>query len=197
MGKRDIHEKEPKQSKFQWFLIVILIPSLFALTFILVILTIADVNVLQAAKQIGAKVPLVSSLVVDHDKTKPKDVESEISNLQGKIKDKETKIKDLQANVETKDAEISQLNAEINQLHEQLTEKQQEIQDETKRKKAVTTMYETMSSKDAAAIITKLEDTAAVTILSSVSEEKAADILAKMEAEMAAKYTELLTTNHP
>lgn len=183
-------------SKFQWFLFVIVIPTLFTITLALVLLTIAGVNVFEYAKVIGQNTPIISKYVpkeADPVVEKKENLEHQISSLEGKIQEKDEKIADLEKKLEGQRIEISYLQEEIFSLEEQLLLKEEEQKKHTKTIAEISKLYETMSPKNAAVIIPKLDNEEAISILSALKTETVSKILEKMDPEDAAKYTQLLT----
>ncbi|MBA2873990.1 MotE family protein [Thermaerobacillus caldiproteolyticus] len=191
-------EKEEKVNKLQWFLFVIVIPLLFAIALTLVITTIAGVNVFDVAKKYGAKVPGVSQLVGETKTTSEQVLKKNIVEQKATIEEQKMKIKELEKEAENKQKQIDSLKQEIERLNAELSAKQEEeAQSSSNEAKQtvqdISKMYETMSPKNAAAIISEMSDGDAINILSSLSSDKAAAILEKMTPANAAKYTALLT----
>ncbi|QOR68560.1 hypothetical protein IM538_10840 [Cytobacillus suaedae] len=182
-------------SKFQWFLFVIVIPVLFTVTLALVLLTIAGVNVFEYSKVITQNTPILSNYVSSDENAvveNRESVELQISSLEGTIQEKEEQIAELEKNLEEKESEINSLQEELLYLEEELLVKEEQ---ETYGKTIaeISKMYETMSPKNAAVIIPKLDNDEALSILSVLKTETVSKILEKMDPEDAAKYTQLLT----
>ncbi|MFD1735817.1 MotE family protein [Bacillus salitolerans] len=194
----ELQEKESTiKSKLQWFLFVVLIPFLFAITVALVVLTIAGVNVFDAAKQYGQHIPFVSSIIpgVEPEIDAEDKLREDLIDLEATNQDQQSQITDLKNEVEQKQAEIDTLKTEIEKLNEELLAKEEENQDTTQTKQDLAKIYESMSTKNAAAILTELQDEDALNILRTLSSAKLSAILAKMEPADAARYTELLAIN--
>lgn len=183
-------------SKVQWFLFVIVIPILFTITLALVLLTIAGINVFEYAKVIGQHTPIISNYVSSDDNATAENkvsLELQISSLEGTIQEKEELIEDLEKNLEGKQTEIASLHEELSYLEEQILLKEEEQQTYGKSIAEISKMYETMSPKNAAVIIPKLDNEEALSILSALKTETVSKILEKMDPEDAAKYTQLLS----
>lgn len=72
----------------------------------------------------------------------------------------------------------------------------QSAQEETKKAVAeIVKTYDTMSAKNAAAILSEMSENEALKILAELKPAKLASILEKMEPSIASKYTELLSEN--
>ncbi|AIE59656.1 MotE family protein [Bacillus methanolicus] len=189
-----LEEKEEKKiGRLQWILYVAVIPMLFALVVALIVMTIAGINVFDAAKDYGKKIPVVSSIFKDENSKSITEIEQSMVELEGEIKDKEAKISQLESQMQNKDLEIERLKLEKKRLESQIDELAA-IQEENKRAmKDIVHTYETMSAKKAAPIITKMKNEEALKILANIKADTLASIMENMPPEDAAKFTELLT----
>ncbi|WP_019152786.1 MotE family protein [Robertmurraya massiliosenegalensis] len=184
---------EKKANKFQWFLYTGLIPLLFLVVVMLIVFSVAGVNVFEKAKEYSQKVPFLSEMIKEEPTQTMEELEANTIELEGQIQDKEAQIEKLQSELEGKDSEIERTNLEIEQLQLQIDELLA-IQDENKRAfKDIVKTYETMSAKKAAPIISKMQEQEALQILSSIKSDNLAAIMENLQPEEAAKYTELLT----
>ncbi|WP_449540010.1 MotE family protein [Ferdinandcohnia sp. Marseille-Q9671] len=187
---------EKEYSKFQWFLFVVLIPSLFTLVVVFVLLTVAGFNPVGTIKEFTNKLPVVSSLFNDEeDKQTQKTGEAEVStvDLELEIQTKESEIADLKNQLDKKSGEIDSLQYEIDRLSEEIVQLQEEHLAKSKSLQELTQMYELMSPKNAAKIIPNLKENEAKEILTSIDTEKLAAIFEKMSPQDAARFTELIT----
>ncbi|UQD51709.1 hypothetical protein C0971_06415 [Bacillus methanolicus] len=189
-----LEEKEKKKfGRLQWFLYVVVIPMLFALVVALIVMTFAGINVFDAAKEYGKKIPIVSNIFKHENSKSITEIEKSMVGLEGEIKDKEAKINQLVTQMQNKDQEIERLNLEKKRLEDQINELAA-IQEKNKRAlKDIVRTYETMSPKKAAPIITKMKNEEALKILTNMKADTLASIMENMPPEEAAKYTELLT----
>jgi flagellar motility protein MotE (MotC chaperone) len=191
--------QEEKESgilkKLQWFIFVIFIPMLFATVVGLVVLTFAGINVVDAAKKYGSNIPGISKLVAEEDKAinLEEKLRKDIVDLEATNKDQLTTIADLEKEVEKSQAEVETLQSKIDQLTEQLNMGEDQVEHSKQTMKDIAGIYESMSAKNAAAIITELQDQDAIQILQSLSSDALGEILEKMEPTEAAKYTRLLS----
>ncbi|WP_210363821.1 hypothetical protein [Bacillus sp. REN3] len=194
MGK-SIEEKEnQRENRFQWFLFVIVIPTLFAIVIALVVLTFAGINVFQTAKDIGAKLPFVSKMVEDTKQPSIEEYEKNIIRLEAEIKDGEAKMEQLQSKIESKDLQVERLELEKSQLEAQIEELTAIQQDNKRAFREIVKTYESMSAKSAAPIIAEMKNEEAVRILTNIKPDALAAIMEKLPAAEAAKYTEMLTS---
>ncbi|ESU33044.1 hypothetical protein G3A_08350 [Bacillus sp. 17376] len=191
---QSVEEKENQDgNKFQWFLYVIAIPSLFAIVIALVALSILGINIFDTAKDIGGKVPFISQFVKEKKPLSIEEFEKDIISLEAEIKDREAKMEQLQSKVDSKDTQLKRMELEKAQLQAQI-EELTAIQEENKRAfREIVKTYETMSAKSAAPIISKMDTEEAVKILKNIKPESLAAIMEKLPAQEAAKYTEILT----
>ncbi|WP_226643901.1 MotE family protein [Mesobacillus subterraneus] len=189
-----VEEKESQEgNKFHAFLMVVAIPSLFAVVIALVALSILGINIFETAKDLGGKVPFISQYVKEESKLSTEEFEKNIISLEAEIKDREAKMEQLQSKIDSKDTQLKRVELEKSQLQAQI-EELTAIQEENKRAfREIVKTYETMSAKSAAPIISNMETGEAVKILTNIKPESLAAIMEKLPADEAAKYTELLT----
>ncbi|WP_100404481.1 MotE family protein [Bacillus solitudinis] len=179
-----MNENEKKHSKFQWFFLVLFIPTLFALILFSVILSFIGIDVIDRAKQIGSSVPFLSDYIEDEEKV---NYEEMITNLENTNYQLEMEIEQLQREVEQNAEERAAIENERNQMEQRLAV-QEELANQVEQDLVeIAKTYETMSAKNAASIIGELETEEALLHVSQVSTESRAAILSKMEASKAAE----------
>ncbi|MFS0879815.1 MotE family protein [Metabacillus niabensis] len=197
-----MENEKHEYGKFQWFIFVILIPVLFTITLVVVILSVAGVDILGKTKAVLAEVPIVEKLFDDEKEKQDKGetvqsdkvsvANEENKKLENTIEEQTSMISALEQDVTNKETEIQKLQQEIKSLEEQLeTINQSDSQDKAKD---ISKLYDNMSSKKAAEIIPKLNQDDALTILTSLDDKQVADILAKMTVDDAVKFTSLLAS---
>jgi len=193
MAQKVEEKNSQEENKFHWFLMVVAIPSLFAVVIALVALSILGINIFETAKDIGGKVPFISQYVSEENQPSTEEFEKNIISLEAEIKDREAKMEQLQSKIDSKDTQLKRMELEKAQLQAQI-EELTAIQEENKRAfREIVKTYETMSAKSAAPIISNMDTSEAVKILTNIKPESLAAIMEKLPAEEAAKYTELLT----
>lgn len=192
-------DQEEKQgySRIQWFLFVVIIPLLFALTVALIVMTIAGVNVFDKTKEVTANIPYVSEWINSAEQDGKSDSE-QVAELQAEIKNKEAEIGQLSNDLEGAEAEIEELLTEQDRLNAELKQLQQEREEtadseEEQPVNNVVETYESMDEESIAGIIINLTDNEAVAILKQLSVEKQGAVLEELEAEKAAEYTKILS----
>jgi len=193
MSKENIQE-EKKYSAFQWILFVIIIPLMFAITVVLVVLSVSGINVFEGMKNVGEKIPVISSIFDGDKEVVDIDYKQKYGELQGEIKNQEAYIQSVENQLAEKDEEIKNLQLEKETLLNQIQELELINENRMVEMKEIIKTYETMSAKNAAAIIVEMDDTEAMRILSNMKADALAEVLQKMPPEDAAKYTSLLTS---
>ncbi|WML49280.1 MotE family protein [Neobacillus sp. PS3-34] len=194
---KTLEEKETsKYSPFQWFIFVVFIPLLFAITVGLVVMTFAGINVFEAAKEYGSKLPIISNVFDESSTKSTKQYEKDLMGLEGQIKDREAKIEQLKNQMEDKDRNIDRDQLEKERLQQEI-DNLLAIQEDNKRAfKDIIRTYETMSVKKSAPIISKMSDEQALKILTNIKPETLAGIMENMQPAQAARFTELLTNQN-
>jgi flagellar motility protein MotE (MotC chaperone) len=194
MAKVIEEENKEQSSRFQRVVFIIFIPLLFTITFALVIMTVAGINVFEKAQSFSSDIPFLANILPSNEAREADDLHERMVSLQASIEDQEAKIAQLQNEVDKKDSDNEQLQATIQQQKEELEELRQ-IGEENKRAfKEVVNTFESMSAKSAAPVLMKMDNDEAMKILSNIKPDTLADILEKMPPEDAARYTELLST---
>lgn len=182
---------EKNYSKLQWFFYVILIPLVFAVTLSLVILTVAGLNIFEIAKSYGDKIPFVSA-IIDKDEEKEEQSENNTYSLQATIEDQNASIQEYEAQISKQEETIKSLESELKNLKDQLANQKNEKEQSNVKLESLAQIYEEMSSKNAAAILSELEVEDTIDILLLMNNETRAQILQKMSTEMAANITKQL-----
>ncbi len=178
---------ERKTGKFQWFLFVVLIPTIFALSLLVIVLTIAGVNVFDEAQKLGKSIPGISQMASGEEEREQS--ENGNTELKAQIQDQKAQIDTLQSQIDVKDQKVKDLNARIEQLNKQL-ESSATSSEETKAEiKEVSSAYEKMEPERAAAILSNLGQEEAVLILTNLSSDERGKVLEQMPADQAASLT--------
>ncbi|MDM5316528.1 hypothetical protein QUF49_11035 [Fictibacillus sp. b24] len=182
-------KQNEKSSKLVWFLLVIFVPAVFALTVFGIVLSFMGVDVVEEAKN---KIPVINSAFKEDDEVA---VTSNVQEKQWKSKfdEQEDYIKMLSADLQKKEKEVTDLKTNIALLEKQVEDAEASVKDEenTQLKK----LYEAMSAKDAAAVMTEMNNNQVISILALLQAETQASILAKLDAKRAAELTVLMANN--
>lgn len=196
--QKEFQENEKQQKKpFQWFVFVIIIPLLFAITVALVVSSFAGVNVFNLAKDLTTKLPFSGSLLPKGaSRAENKKAEKDVISLQAQLNDDDAKISQLQSQLDSKDQEIQRAKLENNRLQQEM-DSMAASQKESKRALSdLVATYEAMSAKKSAPIISKMPDAEAMKILTSIKPETLASIMENMDPAKAARFTELMTNKN-
>jgi flagellar protein FlbB len=189
--KMERNQEIEKESRLQWFLLIIVIPALFAITLTVVIMTVAGVNVMDAVKTYTNNIPIISQYI-DVQKMQKK-LGATIEKQNEMIAKQKKQIRSLENQLSAKQQEVDQLKQELEYLQQSKPfAEETAAKDETVTVEDVASIYNTMSEKNAAAILTTMSESDVFTILSALDSDKAAAILEKMPPDQAAKYTSML-----
>lgn len=192
-------EQNEKKGVFKKFILWVAVPLLVILLLILVITSIAGINVFEKAKKSMSKVPILSAFT-DSSTLSIEEYQKRIVDLEGEIQDKNTQLERLQKKLEEKEAEADKLLLEQERLESSIevdaegnpeNKNNKETNPDIKEIKAV---YETMAPKKAALIILEMKEEDSLNILSNLSTESLARILEKMPPDRAAAFSQKLST---
>jgi flagellar motility protein MotE (MotC chaperone) len=188
----ELMKQNEKSSKIVWFLLVIAVPAIFAVTVFGIVLSFMGVNVIEEAKNTGKKIPIVKNVLNDEA---PAVAVSQSTEKQWKAKfdEQEDYIKILSADLQKKEKEVSALKSDIALLEKQVEDAETSVKaDENEQLKK---LYEAMSAKDAAAVMTEMNNNEVLGILTLLQAETQAAILSKLDAKRAAELTVLMASN--
>lgn len=188
MAGKEKSAKGEKTGRFQWFILVILVPFVFAIMLGLIVMTIAGVNVFQKAQQIGNSIPVVSSMIPAEE---PNQQEQE-AELKAELENKSAQISQLESNLTAKEKTIEDLNEKIAELTNQLSQKDDNKKDREKVLQGLSSSFKEMEPNEAARIIENLEQNVAVSVLESLPDKERGLIFAQMNPEQAANLTSAL-----
>lgn len=192
MSKADeqILNEEKNNSKFQWFLFVIVIPLFFSIAIALVVMTISGINVFDLAQKYSGKIPVVSS-IISNDKDREEASDS-VFSLKATIEDQKAEIAKLQGEIESKQNDLIASQKEIDNLINEIKALEAKEKEATIKLEELAKVYETMSAKKSAAILSEMANKDTIEILVKMNNETRAAVLEKMEPKKAAELTVLL-----
>ncbi|MCM3732166.1 hypothetical protein M3196_10905 [Fictibacillus nanhaiensis] len=186
-------KQNEKSSKFVWFLLVIAVPAVFAVTVFGIVLSFMGVNVMEEAKNTGKKIPIIKNVFTEETTTVTSSNENTEMQWKAKFDEQEDYIKILTADLQKKEKEVTTLKSDIALLEKQVEDAETSVKaDENEQLKK---LYEAMPAKDAAAVMTEMNNNDVLRILTLLQEETQAAILAKLDAKRAAELTVLMTNN--
>lgn len=192
MKTGELMKQNEKSSKFVWFLLVIAVPAVFAVTVFGIVLSFMGVNVIEEAKNTGKKIPVVKNVFIDEAPAVSISQNTE-NQWKGKFEEQEEYIKILSADLQKKEKEVTALKSDIALLEKQVEDAETSVKaDENDQLKK---LYEAMSAKDAAAVMTEMNNNEVLGILTLLQAETQAAILAKLDAKRAAELTVLMASN--
>ncbi|KGP93274.1 hypothetical protein N780_10945 [Pontibacillus chungwhensis BH030062] len=183
--------EKPKQksSKVQWFVFVILIPLILAVTVALIIMTVAGVNIFEKTKQFADDVPRVSSLLNTETKNES---DGQTVELQATIEDQNAQLDELKSQLTVKDEKIEELNNEINQLNQEVKDKKVSDKNQEEILTDLSSSFKKMDPEQAAAILSQLDQASSVDLLEKLPSDERGKVLAALNPEQAANLTSAL-----
>lgn len=179
--------EEREYSKFQWFIMVIFIPTMFAIILFVVVMHFIGINVIDQTKQFAASVPLLSNFVTTEEEIAEEEERMKIGDLMETISSKERDVQNLENQLAMYKKEIDLLEAKVDQLNQQLEEKDNLEQGIRVEYEEIARLYESMSAKNAANIINELPTEQAAEQLMYVKTSTRADILARLSPEKSSR----------
>lgn len=188
-------KEEQQYGKLQWFFMIILIPTVFAMILFSVILSFMGVSVIDEAKHVASRVPVLSNYIKTDEQLEEEDRQVKIEELTDTLSQREREIELLINDLEGKETEIKALQEELENLAREIELLQ------ASEVKAITDfedlakVYASMNPQSAARIIDELTIETAAIQLSFVETNARAAILATMEPERAARIIELTKEN--
>ncbi|GAB2563516.1 MotE family protein [Gracilibacillus alcaliphilus] len=195
MAKKSSTNTEKKPGVLQW-LIVIIVPLLFAIIITVIILAVMGVDVAKHTKEALNKVPFIQELVTTDEEAY---YENQITQRDRSIEQLETKVEELEAELGAREDTITGLEEEVATLSTETvelngSEETEEEQEEDQHIKELSKSFLSMKPKEAAPIIENLADDIALPLLNMLDSETRGKIFAQMDVEVAANYASLLAS---
>ncbi|WP_058307813.1 MotE family protein [Gracilibacillus massiliensis] len=191
MAPNPSKNKEKKAGIFQW-LIVILVPLLFASLITVIILYMMGIDISKYTRETLNKIPFIEeSVTTDQEEL----YQNNMAKKEEEIASLEEQYETVQVEVQSKDSTIEELEEEIENLTTQLAELEQqkaENTDDSSAYQGLTESFSAMKPKTAAPIIENMENTVALPLLRELDPEIRGEILGEMDPEIAADYSDLL-----
>ncbi|MCP3031196.1 hypothetical protein LF817_07530 [Halobacillus sp. A1] len=187
--------REKSQNRFQWFFLVIVVPTIFALTIMLIVMSMMGINVLDKGEEFANKIPGVSSLVTTQSE---ENEQRTTDHYESAIADYQAEIEQLEGDNSSKDATIDELNQTIIKLEANLESASDaaETSDEETGTDDISEMaksFQEMDEEAAAPILENMEGALAVSLLSEMQSDVRGAVLGEMSPEAAAQLTSLMT----
>ena len=115
-------QESKKYNKIQWFFVVIVIPSIFALIVAAIVASFAGVDVWGKAKELSDKIPFVATDKEKVAQQKVEEMEKRVTELNTEIQFRDDTIAELETEMDGKEQEIQNLTLEKEQLEMQMDE---------------------------------------------------------------------------
>jgi flagellar motility protein MotE (MotC chaperone) len=186
-------KQNEKSNKLVWFLLVIVVPAIFALTVFGIVLSFMGVNVVEEAMKAGKKIPIVKNAFEEEPAVIVSTNSNQERQWKSKFDDQEDYIKMLSADLQKKEKEVITLKSDIALLEKQVEDAESSVK--TEENKQLKKLYEAMSAKDAAAVMTEMSNNEVLSILTLLQSETQASILSNLDAKRAAELTVLMASN--
>ncbi|GKV67800.1 hypothetical protein NCCP2716_02980 [Sporosarcina sp. NCCP-2716] len=193
--KQDDPFKEERRAGgiFQLLLAWFFIPLIFAVAVLLIIAKVADVDVVEKAKEWTSSIPALEEKKQQNSAKKDEQIlEERAAALKEEVKQKEQQLLDIQEDLKKSNEKNEKLVLEQERLKAQILVLQRTSDEKKKDVGQIVSTYEKMSAKSSAAVISKMEEAQALQLLSQMKVDTLAAVLEKMSPEDAAKYTALL-----
>ena len=184
-----------KMNPLLWFLFAVIIPITVLGIIAVIILNVAGYDPVGWAKEKTSGIPILSAVIPDEEEA---GISQEPNSSQENTEAKDEKIFDLQQSVKELEETNELLQRDIIKLETKLKDEgrgEDELATPAESNSSLEDIkktYEEMKPKQAAPIISELEEETAILILRQLSSETTGSILATMEPKLAAKYTKKL-----
>jgi len=189
-----IDDKKKSFNFFQRFLLIVVIPIMFAVVVGLIIMVYSGADVVSKGKELMNQIPFLSAEKATSDQI-IEDNKQNIADLENQLNEQQTNIETLESQLKVSEEESKALKVDKIKLQNQLDELKTTQEKTQKAFDDIVKTYETMSAKNSAAIISEMSENEGLKILASLKPAKLASILEKMEPSVASKYTELLAAS--
>ncbi|KMK77219.1 magnesium transporter MgtE N-terminal domain-containing protein [Alkalihalobacillus pseudalcaliphilus] len=186
--------KKPKKST--WFFMVFLIPIIVIVTFAVVAWMVIDDSAQERFKQWSSSLPVVSNFVQTN--AEGNNIVEQIEVLEGRVLEAENQVGILHSELQAKEQHIQDLEADNEQLTEQLSVEADFTAGETSEfesnsaNDSIAQIYENMSAKNAARIISELNLDETIYHLMEIAPDHRSNIIARLESERAAEIMKRL-----
>ncbi|MGP7817503.1 MotE family protein [Niallia sp. 01092] len=187
-----VEEKKKTFNFFQRFLLVFVIPTVFAIVVLLLLMIYSGADVLEKGKELANNLPFLSSEKASSEE-KAIDQSKKIHELENKLSDQNKEISKLQSELDNKMKQVGTLQLDKEKLQNKMEALQKDQEQTEQAFNEIVKTYETMSAKSSAAILAKMNEQEGLKILAALKPATLAPILEKMDPQKASQYTELLS----
>lgn len=197
----DNTDRKKQLNPILWFLFAIIIPIIVVTTLVIFILSLANISVLDWAKDKGSNVPVISSIIKNKEE---KQLEQKLTEANEMIEEQKGEIKSLSKEITTYKLTIEDLENLLKIEQSKNREDENESNEtpnadiNTEETIAVngveiaTASFRKMEPERAAKILENVSASSSAIILSELSSKVRGDILAEMDSEKAAALTEIM-----
>ncbi|MBH0160982.1 MotE family protein [Fictibacillus sp. 26RED30] len=182
-------KQNEKSNRMVWFLLVVFVPFVFALTVFGIVLSFMGVDVWEEAKNTSKNMPIIKNIFSEKSEVAVTNNGQE-KQWKSKFDEQEDYIKILSADLQKKEKEVTDLKSNIALLEKQVEDA--ETSEKEEENEQLKKLYEAMSAKDAAAVMSEMNNNQIMGILMLLQSETQAAILAKLDAKRAAELTVLM-----
>ncbi|SDG97973.1 Flagellar motility protein MotE, a chaperone for MotC folding [Alteribacillus persepolensis] len=181
--------KGRKNSKWQGFLLLVVIPIVFAVVMAGILLSFAGVHVIDLGRSAAQSVPVLSSFTEEENETKEvNEVQKQAEELAGK----EQEINRLALELEEKEKAIAQLEEALEEAELELEAERTDREQTSIELQELAEVYDNMSTGAAADILSELEMETVLRHMAEMDSKARAAIIGKMEPERAANVMNAL-----
>ncbi|WP_066193877.1 MULTISPECIES: MotE family protein [Gracilibacillus] len=191
MAKNSSKQKEKKAGMFQW-LMVIVVPLIFAAIITVIILSVMGVDVMKHTKETLNKVPFLSEYVTTDDEAY---YQHQLTNRDQSIEQLQARVEELEVELETSQGTVTDLEEELAEASVESVElgnSEETPEEEDDNLEELSESFLAMKPEEAAPIIENLADEVAIPLLTLMDAEARGEIMAVMESEVAANYASML-----
>jgi flagellar motility protein MotE (MotC chaperone) len=189
-------KKEKGLSKLNLFLILLLV-LLFIAGILVVTATFSGKSISEQTRKLTENIPFLGKSEEKTEKqtnpNKQEDYVKEIADLKSELKDKEEEAASLEKLLDNKEVELKRSQLTIEQLEQTISDLDKKEEQGSRSSKEIIDTYEKIAPKQAALIVSEMNEKEAVNILSSLNTESLAAIMEKMEAKKAAALLEKIS----
>lgn len=173
------------------------LPIILAIVFIMVsVLETAIIFNVAGIKNTLSGVPFVGNLINGPELQAKAEIEKQTASLNKKeaeLKTKETALANKEAQLQQREKTVSEKEKQLSQKEQDLVARETELNSKQMALSDMAKLYENMEPKQAAAILSNLNNNGLVVdIIKAMKSDKAAEVLAQMDAKLAAEITKMM-----
>ncbi|MDQ0253711.1 flagellar motility protein MotE (MotC chaperone) [Evansella vedderi] len=183
--------KEKSENKWQWFLMVILIPAVFAVILAVVLLYYMGFNVGERIEQSASFLPFVESQ--EDEENENEILREQLIQLEDELTSYQSIISELEYENNQKDQQLAALEEQLSIANENVREADEQPEEVRTDLSDIVRTLEGMSASRAANIFSEMEQEEAVIYLRLMKVDNRSQILSRMDPALAAQLVSLLS----